>query len=558
MSPSGGNSSGAGSRQLTRECSDRHWLFRLRIDTRRPQEFTDRDGSNRSVRFCDTVGSPQTVTLGADLVSTGEIMRNYSVIGLVVMCLSSTSRPSYACSNFLFDKNGYALVAHNMDWVSGEGMVVINKRHVEKRGFQVDNDPEFKWTSKYGSMTLTFDGRESTGRGMNEAGLVILEASLGVTEQSRDHNLPLLSVAQWTQYQLDTSATIEDVIASDAVVRIWPDDMQSHFLVWDRSGTPAVIEWLGGQMTVYRGSTLPVPVTVNSAYESCVNNGDDSTGRFKTIVDGIDAYDAATASDGLGYVYSILRDVTDRLSPPVRTLWSVVFDVHTMRLYISTVQNSQLRYVDLKDFDLSCQTDVEVLDINGAGTGNVRSAFVPYTTAFNSMMVRRTYDIYSSYGVTTPEDTLNEIIAFPDTTRCADGGTGGSSAGTGGSASVGGSSSGGAGGSSGDAGVSSTASGGSGTGDAAGASAGPTASGGGSSGCSCELAGAGLATKGQVALLLGLAMVARRRRIRWPRTTADSTASGSKCDSQGRDEPGCRPRVAHNCGSLLPQRPPRC
>jgi len=100
-------------------------------------------------------------------------------------------------------------------------------------------------------------------------------------------------------------------------------------------------------MTVYRGSTLPVPVTVNSAYESCVNNGDDPTGRFKTIVDRIDAYDAATASDGLGYVYSILRDVTDRLSPPVRTLWSVVFDVHAMRLYISTVQNSQLRYADL-------------------------------------------------------------------------------------------------------------------------------------------------------------------------------------------------------------------
>jgi penicillin V acylase-like amidase (Ntn superfamily) len=141
----------------------------------------------------------------------------------------------------------------------------------QKREFQVENNPEFEWTSKYGSITLTFDGRESTGRGMNEVGLVILKAALAETQQSRSHNLPLLSVAQWTQYQLDTSATVEDVIASDKVVRIWPDDMQSHFIVRDRSGTIAVIEWLDGQMTVYQGYTLPVPATVNSPYESCIS-----------------------------------------------------------------------------------------------------------------------------------------------------------------------------------------------------------------------------------------------------------------------------------------------
>jgi penicillin V acylase-like amidase (Ntn superfamily) len=55
---------------------------------------------------------------------------------------------------------------------------------------------------------------------MNEAGLVILEAALSATQQSRAHTLPLLSVAQWTQYQLDTSATVEEVIASDKVMRI--------------------------------------------------------------------------------------------------------------------------------------------------------------------------------------------------------------------------------------------------------------------------------------------------------------------------------------------------
>jgi choloylglycine hydrolase len=439
-------------------------------------------------------------------------MKSHAVISLLILCLSSVARDAYACSDILFDQNGYSLLAHSMDWVSGEGMVVINKRHVQKRGFQVENNPQFTWTSQYGSITLTFDGRESTRRGMNEAGLVILEAALSATQQSRSHNLPLLSVAQWTQYQLDTSATVEDVIASDKVVRIWPDDMQSHFIVRDKSGKVAVIEWLGGEMTVYQGSSLPIPAMVNSAYESCVTDGDDPSGRFKIIADGLASYDAA--SNGLDYVYSILRDVSDKLSFPVRTLWSVVFDLRAMRLYISTVQKRDLRYLDMKDFDFSCQTAVEVLDINGPGAGNIRSSFVPYTTEFNRMMVKRTYDIYSSYGSTTAEDVIEKTITFPETTTCADSGTGGSGGGSGSSVSSGGASGGGTGGetrSSGGSAGSPSLAGGSGAGGATSAGTGSTPSSGGSSGCSCALEGSGHGFTGLIALLLGLGLAVRSR-----------------------------------------------
>jgi penicillin V acylase-like amidase (Ntn superfamily) len=450
-------------------------------------------------------------------------MKRSIVVGLVVLGLGSAARTSYACSNFYFDKDGYSLMAHNMDWVSGEGMVVINKRHVRKRGFQVENNPDFEWTSRYGSVTLTFDGRESTGRGMNEAGLVILEAALSATQQSRAHTLPLLSVAQWTQYQLDTSTTVDDVIASDKVVRIWPDDMQSHFIVRDKSGTVAVIEWLDGQMTVYQGDTLPVPATVNSTYESCISNGDDPTGRFKIIVDRLASYDAGDAgstSDGLGYAYSILRDVRNMLPPPVQTLWSVVFDVRAMRLTISTVQNTELRYLDFKDFDFSCQTDVEVLDINGPGSGNVRSAFVPYTTSFNREMVKRTYDIYASYGSQTPEDEIERIIAFPDTTTCADADTRGSEGGADGSVADGGD---GRANNDGrqvwdaatlgvvDASGSRNAAGDSGATRATGADAGSSPSGS-SSGCACGVGHTARSSTGPVVFLLCLGMVVRRHR----------------------------------------------
>jgi penicillin V acylase-like amidase (Ntn superfamily) len=348
-------------------------------------------------------------------------MRKSIAVGVFLLGLVSAARTSHACSNFYFDKDGKSLVAHKMDWVTGAGLVVVGKRHVQKRGFQVKNTPEFTWTSKFGSIALTMDGRESTGRGMNEVGLLLLEAALSATEQSRDHNLPLLSVAQWTQYQLDTSETIEDVIASANVVRIRPDDMQSHFFAWDRSGRPAVIEWLDGKMKVFRGDTLPIPVINNSTYESCVANGDDPTGRFKTIVDGLDAYDAARSGDSISYVFSILRSVDNMLPLPTRPQWSVIFDLTASRLYLSTAKNADVRYFDINSFDYSCLTDVDVLDINGEGSGDVRSRFVPYTTAINRALVEEVYDTYASYGDSTPKETIEELIAFPETTICMDG-----------------------------------------------------------------------------------------------------------------------------------------
>ena len=86
------------------------------------------------------------------------------------------------------------------------------------------------------------------------------------------------------------------------------------------------------------------------------------------------------------------------------------------------MSNSQLRYVDLKDLDFSCQTDVEVLDINSGDTGNVRTEFVPYTIDFNRKFVTRIYALYNQYndfiGKEYSQETIDGIIAYPDSTIC--------------------------------------------------------------------------------------------------------------------------------------------
>ena len=185
------------------------------------------------------------------------LIRACLAIVLLGLFLSTVPGAAHACSTVFFDKDGQTLLGHNMDWFADRLVLLTNKRHVKKHGFVFANDPPFTWTSKYGSISLVMEGREITGRGMNEAGLVILEMALGDTQQSTDSNVPRLSVGQWAQYQLDTSATIEDVIASDKVVRQSPEEeWQSQFLLWDRTGAVVLMEWLEGEMVVIKGDEI--------------------------------------------------------------------------------------------------------------------------------------------------------------------------------------------------------------------------------------------------------------------------------------------------------------
>lgn len=352
-------------------------------------------------------------------------MSKKSTAYLLIVILSGFFIDAFGCSSVCLNKKGHLILGNNMDWISGDGLVVVNKRNVVKRGFWYKNNMDWTWISKYGSITLNTEGREFPIRGMNEAGLVIAEMMLTETVLPPAENLPVLSGSQWIQFVLDKCATIKQVIASQSDVRIESSDwagMASHFLLCDSTGAVAGIEWLDGRMIVYSDSTLPIPAMVNSTYESCITSGDDPSGRFKPIADLYSAYDTVSSGDGVGYLFSMLDAAKVVNSPYFATKWSWAFDVHAKRFYWKTVVNENIRYCDLKDFDFSCQTNIEVLDINSTDTGNVRHAFIPYTTAINRDLVTNIYTLYNQYssilGTTYSDETIEGIINFPESTYC--------------------------------------------------------------------------------------------------------------------------------------------
>ena len=168
----------------------------------------------------------------------------------------------------------------NYDWVSGSGMVNTNLRGLAKTSFQMREGKTISWVSQYGSITFNQYGKEFPTGGMNEKGLVVELMWLDETVYPAPDSRPAISVLQWIQYQLDNSTTIEEVIATDKILRIATVGATPlHYLVADKQGKAATIEFLDGRMIVYRGKDLSIPVLTNSTYQT-------SLSHFKSSSDG--------------------------------------------------------------------------------------------------------------------------------------------------------------------------------------------------------------------------------------------------------------------------------
>ena len=181
--------------------------------------------------------------------------------GLLLCLLSAGSL--WSCTTFCFPTENGWVYGRNYDWMADDCLIMVNKRDMTKRAATEDNP--LTWTSRYGSVTFNQYGREFPLGGMNEAGLVIECMWLEQTEYPVADARKGIGELQWIQFQLDTSASVAEVIASSARARITLfRTFPLHFLVCDRQGDAAVIEYLEGVMRVYTGSDLPYTALTNN------------------------------------------------------------------------------------------------------------------------------------------------------------------------------------------------------------------------------------------------------------------------------------------------------
>jgi len=345
---------------------------------------------------------------------------------------------SQSCTTFFFNHNGHTVFGKNYDWHIERGLVFINKRGVSKspRGdkeFVKDPGPFAHWTSKYGSLTFNQYGREFPMGGINEAGLVVEIMALMSTKYPTPDDRPAVTLLQWIQYQLDNFSKVEQVIASDSQIRIYnTGELGTHYLVADKEGNCATIEFINGKMVYHTRETLPIKVLANSTYsesmeylkrhkgfggdqsvsDSSGSYGINSLNRFVRAANMLKNYNPNIQASSVDYAFNILDNVAQSILE-FRTQWSIVYDIQKLRIYFRTFSNKQIRYMDLHSFDFSCLTPVKVLDMNLDGSGDMKDNFLDYTREMNLDLIQHSWKEFNM-----PDSFLERLSTYPERTRC--------------------------------------------------------------------------------------------------------------------------------------------
>lgn len=344
-----------------------------------------------------------------------------------ILLIANTSQ---ACTAFAVKKGNTVFYGENYDWHVKEGLVVVNKRGVEKKP-QVLGAGDQKiasWVSKYGSVTFNTLGREYLHGGINSKGLLVTGLMLRGSQYPPNDARPVVSHAQYKQYFLDNCATVDEVMNVRSKIRVYARNQNYpiHFFIADAKGRCAVIEFLDGKMVVHSKSGLTANVLSNSEYAFAVDylkehkgfGGEkmvselrtNSLDRFVRAATMVQSYNNQSAAESVDYGFNILASVAQGN----RTVWRIVYDVTHMRIYFRTLLNANLQYIDLNTIDFSCSTPPLALDLNNSLSGEVSAYFTTYTQTVNQEFIKRMTHFYR-----LPEKILNALLTHKYGMYCA-------------------------------------------------------------------------------------------------------------------------------------------
>ena len=304
------------------------------------------------------------------------------VSGVLIVCLSS-AWTVFPCSSIALMNKRSLIFATNYDNDFWPGQIFINQRNVRKSSWEAGTTGRSaSWTSRYGSVTITCVGYQLPWAGMNEAGLVFSTMALAETRVAVPDEQPPLSGPFWWQYMLDTCVSVEEVLAAAKNVRM--TDTNDHYLVCDRSGNCAVIEFLGGRMVVHKDESLPVKALTNWDYAACLAhwkakgeppaNPYHSLNRFSRLAERLEQFKEGGADAASSYAFGLLQSVAAS-----NTRWSLVFDTGGRIFHLRTDKNRRLRSIDLNKIDFSCGRPAKMLDAHAELEGEITASFTDYS-----------------------------------------------------------------------------------------------------------------------------------------------------------------------------------
>jgi penicillin V acylase-like amidase (Ntn superfamily) len=344
-----------------------------------------------------------------------------TILSLLALLIFPTNSV-LGCTTFCLKNKGEILFGKNYDWMIGDGAVFVNRRGVSKwSGLEGEKNPA-KWTSKYGSVTFNQYGWESPSGGMNEAGLVIELMWLDDTKYPQPDSRPAIDVLEWIQFNLDTAAATAEVIKNSETVRI-ASRVNLHYLVNDKQGKAATIEFLDGKLVAHTGDKLAVAALANDTYERSLNysrmasaaKSESSLDRFtRTSMKTLEfAGLAKTEKEAVEYAFDILADVAQKNS----TQWSIVYDQKRGKIHFRTRKTPQIKTIDTTAFDYSCSAPVKMFDMNAELTGDISHHFKNYSREANRDLIERAFN-GTDFLRSVPASARDGYAAFAEKFPC--------------------------------------------------------------------------------------------------------------------------------------------
>ncbi len=325
----------------------------------------------------------------------------------------------FPCSAFFHSGPGSLVLGANTDACDPvEGLIIVNKRNVQKRGSEAGTTGKSaQWVSAYGSVTFTYCCREIAQYGMNEAGLVIATVGLPGSESAPADDRPPLDGNIWAQYLLDTCGSVEDAIRAQSGIRLVND--KDQYLMADSTGSVAVFECLNGQLKIIKDNELEESVLTNEVYLTCLTNwksdripGRDpyiSNQRFQAGVQELKRI-SSQPLETLG-AFKIL----DHMSQHPCTQWNLVFSIDSRTIRFRTRSQPGIKSIRLSGIDFTCQTPMLQMNVHDPSTGDVTGKFEVYSSEVNLKYLDQAF---TRFGIQRTAEEKAGILEFFDSFSC--------------------------------------------------------------------------------------------------------------------------------------------
>jgi choloylglycine hydrolase len=284
-----------------------------------------------------------------------------------------------------------------MDWVEDPGSEVwVFPRGMKRNG--AAGPGSLEWTSRYGSAVVSFNGIAAVD-GINEKGLVantlyLVESDYGRSAAGR----PNMSIACWTQYVLDSFATVNEAVAAlekepftlSAPILPNGEPAVGHMAISDPTGDSAILEYVKGKLVIHHGRQFQVmtnsptfdqQLALNAYWKEIggltmlpgTNRAADRFARAAFYVSNLPQ--TADSKRAVAQIFSVIRGVSVPLGFTVpdkpniaSTIWRTVYDHKDRVMYFDSATSPTVFWLPLDSLSFDAGAPVKRLALKAGET----------------------------------------------------------------------------------------------------------------------------------------------------------------------------------------------